>query len=67
MSQPGVLTQLSHHSLGKGVQASMHELRGLLQLPLLGQETAALDQRLKLLLSPKNAHQHHCLCREEVP
>ena len=45
----------------------MHKLCGLLKLALLGQETAALNQRLKLLLSPKNARQHHFICREEAP
>ena len=67
MSQAGVLNELPHYSLGKCVQASMHELFGLLQLPLLGQETAALDQRLKFLLPPENARQHHFICSEEVP
>ena len=65
LSQPGVLTELSHHSLGKGVQASMHKLCGLLQLALLGKETAALNKRLKLLLSPEDAHQHYLVCREQ--
>ena len=60
--QPGVLEDSTRHSLGKGVQAGMNKLRGLLQLALLGQEMAALDQRLKLPLSPENARKHHLLC-----